>query len=109
MFKRISCIAVLAGSLAWGQQQGAQSESMPGMDMSGHDMSRAGHGATKEMAGMDSESGIHAMHSMEGHHMDVGPHMKMTALRSSKPADEERAGQVVDGVWPRSTRITTRR
>jgi hypothetical protein len=66
------------------------------MDMSGHDMSRGGHGATKEMAGMDSESGIHAMHSMEGHHMDVGPHMKMTALRSPKPADEERAEQVVE-------------
>ena len=33
------------------------------------------------------------MHSMEGH-MDMGPHMKMTALRTAKPGDAARAQQV---------------
>ena len=36
-----------------------------------------------------------AMHSMEGHHMDMGPHMKMTALRPIQPGDSERAQKVV--------------
>jgi len=67
----------------WAQDQ--QSPTMPGM--SGHDMF--------SMPGMDSESGAHALHSMESHHMDMGPHMKMTALREVKPGDEERAQKVV--------------
>ena len=69
-------------SVAWGQSQ-----SMPGMDMSGHDMSRM------ESAKDDSEAGAHVMKSMEGH-MDMGPHMKMTALRPMKPGDASRAQQV---------------
>jgi hypothetical protein len=66
-------------------------QSMPGMDMSGHDMSN--------MKGMpadnDSDASGHAMKSMEGH-MDMGPHMKMTALRPPKPGDSDRAQQVVE-------------
>jgi len=58
---------------------------MPGMDMSDHDM-----------PGMGSDGTAHAMQSMEGHHLDMGPHMKMTALRDSKPGDDEKAAQVVD-------------
>jgi hypothetical protein len=55
---------------------------MPGMDMSGHD--------TSDMSGEG-----HAMHSMESRHMDMGPHMKMTALRDLRPGDQEKADQVV--------------
>jgi hypothetical protein len=69
-------------SVAWGQSQ-----SMPGMDMSGHDMSRM------ESSKDDSEAGAHVMKSMEGH-IDMGPHMKMTALRPMKPGDASRAQQV---------------
>jgi len=54
---------------------------MAGMDMSGHETA-AGE--------------AHAMHSMEDRHMDMGPHMKMTALRPAKPGDEEKASQVVE-------------
>jgi len=66
---------------------------MPGMDMSG--MSR---GDMSHMSGMDAnEDGdaAHMMHSMEGH-MDMGPHMKMTALRQPKPGDLERAKEVAE-------------
>jgi hypothetical protein len=48
------------------------------------------------MPGIDNEAGTQVMHSMGGHHEHMGPHMKMTALRSPKPGDQERAQQVVD-------------
>jgi hypothetical protein len=86
----------------WGQSQPAQpsGSSMPGMNMPDHDMLNM-----KDMPGMnkgkdtdkdsDSDAGAHAMHSMEGH-MDMGPHMKMTALRPPKPGDAARAQQIVE-------------
>ena len=93
----------LLASVAWGQQQPASGntqpsaqQNMPGMDMSGHDMSNMkGMSMGPEKDDRDSDAGMHAMHSMEGH-MDMGPHMKMTALRPVKPGDTERAQQVVE-------------
>jgi hypothetical protein len=76
--------------------QSAPSTSMPGMNMPGmssHDMSNM-----KDMPmgdNKDSDASTGAMHSMEGH-MDMGPHMKMTALRQAKPGDAERAQKIVD-------------
>jgi len=70
---------------------------MPGMDGSGHDMVTMSDSAKPDMKDMpDAEGGAHAMHSMEGHPMDMGPHRKMTGLRDPKPGDEERAHQVVE-------------
>jgi len=76
----------------------AQDQSKPNpptMDMSGHETSGMGS-AMGDMPGMSNEANAHAMHSMEGHHMDMGPHMKMTALREAKPGDQEKAEQVVE-------------
>ncbi len=68
----------------------------PALDMSSHDMSKtSAKPDTKDMSTMDAQGGAHAMHSMEGHHMDMGPHMKMTPLHDPKPGDEQRAQQVV--------------
>jgi len=62
---------------------------MPGM--SDHDMSNM-----KDMpSDAEKDSGSAMVHTMEGH-MDMGPHMKMTALRPPKPGDAARAQQVVD-------------
>jgi hypothetical protein len=72
------------------------SQSMPGMDMSGHDMPQVKSGDKGDAAGADPETQAHAMHAMEGHHMDMGPHMKMTELRPLKPGDQERAEKVVE-------------
>ena len=58
---------------------GPNSGSMPGMD----------HRAMADMPGMD-----HAVAAMSGH-MDMGPHMKMTALRPLQPGDQQRADAVV--------------
>jgi hypothetical protein len=81
----------LLASISWGQQ--AAPQSMPGMDMPGHDMSNMK--GMDMSADKDSDANAHAMHSMEGH-MDMGPHMKMTALRPSKPGDAGRAEQIVE-------------
>jgi hypothetical protein len=69
---------------------------MPGMNMSGHDMSNM---QMKDMPMGDDKdengASAHAMHSMEGH-MDMGPHMKMTALRPLKPGDAARAQTIAE-------------
>jgi hypothetical protein len=102
MRERIVILLFLSAIVMWGQQQpttpgapAASRQSMPGMDMAGHDMSNMkgmSMGSDKDSEG---DAGAHAMHSMEGH-MDMGPHMKMTALRQPKPGDAERAKQVVE-------------
>jgi hypothetical protein len=72
---------------------------MPGMDMSHHDMSNMKDmpmgGEKNGEKDIDSDATAPVMHSMEGH-MDMGPHMKMTALRAAKPGDAARAQQIVE-------------
>jgi hypothetical protein len=100
----------LLASVVWSQQTSGSSpsggdQSMPGMDMSGHDMSNKrmqmkdmpsdDKAAGDKDSDKDSDAGAHAMHSMEGH-MDMGPHMKMTALRQPKPGDAARAQEIVE-------------
>lgn len=48
-----------------------------------------------DMKGMNNDGSAHAMISMSGRKMDMGPHMKMTTLRDLKPGDQEKADQVV--------------
>jgi hypothetical protein len=94
--------AIFVCTAAWAQTQNAPAtpaagsqQSMPGMDMSGHDMSNMKGMAMGADKDADSDAGAHAMHSMEGH-MDMGPHMKMTALRPAKAGDADRAQQVAE-------------
>jgi hypothetical protein len=85
--------AIISSAIAWGQSQtnanpNAQSNSsmdMPGMSQ--HDVSHMSMGSDNAAAPV--------MHSMEGH-MDMGPHMRMTELRSPKPGDSERAQKVAE-------------
>jgi len=96
---------ILLACVTWGQQQPAGGnpqpggqQDMPGMDMSDHTMSNHTMSNKQDMpmaVDKDSDAGMHAMHSMEGH-MDMGPHMKMTALRHAKPGDAERARQIAE-------------
>jgi len=78
----ILVIALIGLVVAQDSASADKSHDMSGMDMSGHDMSNMGGDA-------------HAMHSMEDRHMDMGPHMKMTALRTVQPGDQEKADQIV--------------
>jgi hypothetical protein len=89
---------VIAGALAAAAQQNG--DDMSGMQMSGHDMSKMQDHDKSDIPGQNSSddsdaTSAHAMHSMEGHHMDMGPHMKMTALRRAQPGDADRAQTVV--------------
>jgi hypothetical protein len=87
---------LLAAGLAivLGVASAQQTQDMQNMQMPGHDMSKmAGHDAKQDSA--DADASASAMHSMEGH-MDMGPHMKMTALRKAQPGDQEKADQVVE-------------
>src|SRR5690348_2253322 len=80
-------LSVLTCSLVWGQEQKAQPGDMSSMDPAMADMPASGPSAD-----IGAE---HAMQSMEGRHMDMGPHMKMTNLRNLSPGDQERADKVV--------------
>jgi hypothetical protein len=104
-------------SVAWGQGQSSapasapsgSQQSMPGMDMpagSGHDVSKMqGKDATLGNDKDESDTSAHVMNSMEGH-MDMGPHMKMTALRAPKPGDAARAQQVAEEARTASEKYT---
>jgi hypothetical protein len=87
--KLLLSLLCLAGTLCFAQQNSSQD--MKGMDMPGHDMSKMSSPGSSE----DPDASMHAMHSMEGH-MDMGPHMKMTALRTPQPGDAEKAQKVVE-------------
>ncbi len=88
-----AAFVLLVLSLAWAQEQ-TQTGDMSNMDMSHHDMSDT---RMSDMPGMGSDgSSAHAMRSMEGHHMDMGAHMKMTIVRDPRPGDQEKAAQVVE-------------
>lgn len=76
----------------------SQTGDMGGMDMShmaGHDSTSEGDHNMHGMPGMESGGNAEAMHSMEGHHMDMGPHMKMTSVRPLQPRDQEKADQIL--------------
>src|ERR1700739_2887417 len=105
--------AVLLCSVAWGKPSGGSSSDtksagqpwFPGI--SGHDMADMRMkdipmGGDKDA---DSDTSAHVMNSMEGH-MDMGPHMKMTALRLSKPGDAARAQQIAEEARKASAKYT---
>jgi hypothetical protein len=79
-------------SLASAQDQNENQDQNSQPDMAGMDMSSHG---TANMNDMEGDGGAHAMHTMESRHMDMGPHMKMTALREPKSGDQKRAEQIV--------------
>jgi len=74
---KLICAAVLTAAVT-ACAQTANSDNMQGMD----------HHGMADMPGMD-----HAVAAMSGH-IDMGPHMKMTALRSPQPGDQQRADAV---------------
>lgn len=87
--------ALTAGSLAQDQKPTSPHDmsDTPGMPMPHDDKanSPAGEdaGAAQSMTLMDQTS-------MDHRHMDMGPHMKMTALRDLKPGDTDRAAKVAE-------------
>ena len=66
-------------------------------DSAGMDMARDSGQmqAMHDMPGMGNDGTGMAMHSMESHHMDMGPHMKMTPLRTIEPGDRQKANEII--------------
>ncbi len=81
MRRFILAFILLVPALAVGQTRDSADNPEPVHDMSG-----------MTQGGPDT---AHAIHAMEGHHMDMGPHMRVTELRTLKPGDQERADAVV--------------
>jgi len=75
---------------AWAQNSGSSMD-MPHGNGSMNDMPGMNH----DMPGMNEPGSEHAMESMSSRHMDMGAHMKMTALRKPEPGDQQKADQVV--------------
>jgi len=100
---------IFLASIAWTQSsQAPAQQSMPGMDMSQHDMSNMKNMPTdgdKNAEKVDPTTSASAMQSMEGH-MDMGPHMKMTALRPAKPGDAARAQQIAESARQAAEKYT---
>jgi len=97
--KRVLLFLAIALAAA-AAQQNTTNQDMSGTPTPGHDMSSMSDHDMSNMPTQDapaeSAADAHAMHSMEGHHMEMGPHMKMTTLRTAQPGDEEKAQRVVE-------------
>jgi hypothetical protein len=84
------------------QDQGAATHphdmsNMPGMSMPDTTKAEATNDAGKNgSSDAEDTAAAHAMNSMDHHHMDMGAHMKMTALRDPKSGDEARAAKVAE-------------
>ena len=98
------CTVLLAPFVALAQEP--KSNDMSGMDMTSPGMSGHNVSTMHEMPGMSGDGSAHAMHTMEGRHMDMGPHMKMTTVRDPKPGDEDRAAQVVEAARKAAAKYT---
>jgi uncharacterized iron-regulated membrane protein len=85
-------IALPALNAQQSQTQQKQNDSMPGMHMGDSQKDPAATPQTETAANED----------MSMKHMDMGPHMSMTALRPPNPADEKRAQEIVEQLAPRS-------
>ena len=92
----VACIAVALFSIAGAQNEKVSTATTPSSEMSN----------IHEMPGMSNDGSAHAMHAMEAHHMDMGPHMKMTMLRAPQPGDQEKADQVVQGARKAAEKYT---
>jgi hypothetical protein len=98
--KTLIALLCLASAFCFAQQNSApETKDMKGMNMPGHDMSQmpAQSPAQSPAQGLaeDTPGNAQTMQSMEGHHMEMGAHMKMTAMRPIQPGDAEKAQQIV--------------
>lgn len=85
-----------AASLTVAAHQSSSDHGANSAAKSGHDMSQMSGHDMSNMSAADNDASTHVMQSMDGHHMDMGPHMKMTAMRTPRPGDEAKANQVVE-------------
>lgn len=94
MFRVLLAAVALLGSSLFAQNSTSTASVQTGNDQASSARSQMS-GSMHDMPGM-GEGGDSVMHVMEGHHMDMGSHMKMTSLRPLQPGDQQKADQVVE-------------
>jgi hypothetical protein len=94
LFATTLCAAAVC---AQGTNDNTPGMTMPGMTMPGMTMSGPPAAGAMNDAPEPGDGSASAMQAMQGHHLDVGPHMKMTSMPEIKPGDREKADQVVNG------------
>lgn len=57
-------------------------------------MAQKSAGSPADLPQPDDESAAPVLQAMSSHHMDMGPHMRMTTQREFKPGDRERADEI---------------
>jgi hypothetical protein len=99
MLLAFGTLPLFAGSISRGSSMKAKTEGRDVTPQLQEQNPSAATSSTKsdmhDMPGMSADGSMLAAHTMEGHHMDMGPHMKMTSLRELKPGDQEKADAVV--------------
>jgi hypothetical protein len=99
MLLAFATLPLFAGGISEGWSPKAKSEGRDvTLQLREQNPSAAGSGTKSDMhdmPGMSADDSMLAAHTMEGHHMDMGPHMNMTSLRELKPGDQEKADAVV--------------
>ena len=63
--------------------------------MAGMDMGETQHDSTTS-----PQAAVTANQQMSDMHMEMGPHMRMTSMRSARPGDEKRADEVLATLRP---------
>jgi hypothetical protein len=95
MLKRVPLAAALMLGLILVLMAGGQSHHHPADPSSNGDT----QGATAEnpdpSTALNQDQMDAATHAMHGHHMEGGPHMKMTEVREAHPGDQQRADEVI--------------
>lgn len=93
MFRLLWAVTLLLSNLC------AQTAAPMASAAAANDSSSGNHSpmsrATHDLPGVE-EGGDSAMRAMEGPHLDMGAHMKMTSVRPLQPGDREKAEQVVE-------------
>ena len=87
-FLIVAALTLTMGVKAQEKSDSQDSSSM--QNMTGMDHSHA------NPTQMGADEMGHTMNSMSGKHMDMGPHMKMTALRTANAGDQKKADEVVE-------------
>jgi hypothetical protein len=85
----------LLASAPRGRAQQAQASPPPAQDQDHSSMPGMNMGDEHSAGSQNSEAAQSANEAMSHEHMDMGPHMYMTALRPENPVDEKRAAELV--------------
>jgi len=97
------CTVLASCTATWAQQSADHSHANQSKmdhskmgDMSGMDVSNSSSNSKDSSKTSSADEMGHTMNSMSSKHMDMGPHMKMTALRAPRAEDQKKADEIAE-------------